>query len=135
MKQFALKEVVPMQNKPPEGQMPLFEGVPEQPAKSTPAKTREPAPREKRTTTGKRQKVSVTSSPAESKRSAGKTKPKKSVPEQKRSLSGLVPEGDVRLTANIREDLHLRLKIAAATQRTTIGELIEQLVEKYLKVK
>ena len=127
-----------MQNKPPEGQMPLFEGVPEQAAKSTtpsPAKTREPAPREKRTTTGKRQKVSVTSSPAESKRSAGKTKPKKSVPEQKRSLSGLVPEGDVRLTANIREDLHLRLKIAAATQRTTIGELIEQLVEKYLKVK
>ncbi|WP_298439066.1 plasmid partition protein ParG [Geobacter sp.] len=50
-----------------------------------------------------------------------------------RSVSGLVPEGDVRLTANIREDLHLRLKIAAARQRTTIGELIELLVEKYIK--
>lgn len=54
-------------------------------------------------------------------------------PSQKRSLSGLVPQGDVRLTANIREDLHLKLKIAAAHQRTTIGELIEKLVEKHLK--
>lgn len=46
--------------------------------------------------------------------------------------SGLVPDGDVRLTANMREDLHLRLKIAAAKQRTTIGEIIEELVEKYV---
>lgn len=52
-------------------------------------------------------------------------KPAKAVP-------GAVPEGDVRLTANIRQDLHLKLKIAAATRRTTIGELIEELVEKYL---
>lgn len=50
-----------------------------------------------------------------------------------RSLSGLVPQGDVRLTANIREDLHLKLKIAAAQQRTTIGELIEALVERHIK--
>lgn len=50
----------------------------------------------------------------------------------KESLSGQVPEGDVRLTANIRDDLHLKLKIAAARRRTTIGELIEELVEKYL---
>ncbi len=47
-------------------------------------------------------------------------------------LSGQVPEGDVRLTANIREDLHLKLKIAAARRRTTIGELLEEMVEKYL---
>ena len=40
--------------------------------------------------------------------------------------SGLVPEGDVRLTANIRADLHLALKIRAAQGRTTVGELIEQ---------
>jgi hypothetical protein len=53
---------------------------------------------------------------------AGKAKP----------LSGLVPTGDVRLTANIREDLHLKLKIAAAHRRTTIGELIEELVDRYL---
>lgn len=46
--------------------------------------------------------------------------------------SSAVPEGDVRLTANIREDLHLKLKIAAARQRTTIGELIEQWVESSL---
>ena len=48
------------------------------------------------------------------------------------SVSGQVPDGDVRLTANIREDLHLRLKIAAARRRTTIGELIEQLVDQHL---
>ncbi len=46
--------------------------------------------------------------------------------------SGQVPTGDVRLTANIRGDLHLKLKIAAAQQRTTIGELIEEMVEKYI---
>lgn len=50
----------------------------------------------------------------------------------KEPVSGLVPEGDVRLTANIRDDLHLKLKISAARRRTTIGELIEELVEKYL---
>lgn len=46
--------------------------------------------------------------------------------------SGQVPLGDVRLTANIREDLHLLLKITAAKRRTTIGELIEELVEAHL---
>ena len=40
--------------------------------------------------------------------------------------SGLVPAGDVRLTVNIRGDLHLKLKIRAAQERTTVGELIEQ---------
>jgi hypothetical protein len=40
--------------------------------------------------------------------------------------SGQVPAGDVRLTVNIRGDLHLKLKIRAAQERTTIGELIEQ---------
>lgn len=44
--------------------------------------------------------------------------------------SGLVPDGDVRLTANIREDLHLKLKIEAAKRRTTVGELIEQMIER-----
>lgn len=46
--------------------------------------------------------------------------------------SGKVPQGDVRLTANIRQDLHLRLKIAAAEQRTTIGELLEEMIEERL---
>lgn len=49
-----------------------------------------------------------------------------------KSLSGLVPSGDVRLTANIRGDLHLRLKIAAANRRTTIGELIEDLIQQHI---
>jgi len=43
--------------------------------------------------------------------------------------SGLLPEGDVRLTANISGDLHLKLKIRAAQERTTIGELIEQWIK------
>ena len=49
-----------------------------------------------------------------------------------RPSPGPVPKGDVRLTANIREDLHLKLKIVSATRRTTIGELIEDLVDRYL---
>lgn len=39
-----------------------------------------------------------------------------------------VPEGDVRLTANISQPLHLKLKMASAITRTTMGELIEQLI-------
>lgn len=48
------------------------------------------------------------------------------------AVSGLVPEGDVRLTANIRQDLHLKLKLKAAHERNTIGEIIESLVERHL---
>ncbi|OIR07166.1 hypothetical protein GALL_107550 [mine drainage metagenome] len=36
------------------------------------------------------------------------------------------------MTANIRTDLHVKLKIVAAERRTTIGELIEELVERNL---
>jgi hypothetical protein len=64
-------------------------------------------------------------------RPASKSSGKKQTSPPK-SRSGQVPEGDVRLTANIREDLHLRLKIAAAKNRTTIGDIIEALVEKHL---
>lgn len=46
--------------------------------------------------------------------------------------SNLAPAGDTRLTINLREDLHLRLRMKALEQRTTAGELIEQLIEKYL---
>jgi hypothetical protein len=45
------------------------------------------------------------------------------------SKAGKVPQNDVRLTANIRADLHLKLKIEAANKRTTIGELLEKLIE------
>jgi hypothetical protein len=47
--------------------------------------------------------------------------------------SGPVPVGDVRLTVNIRKDLHLKLKIRAAKRRTTIGELIEGWVSSWGK--
>lgn len=112
-----------------EGQMGLFESPsdrdqhandpPEHPKAATKESKRasrpSPAPVEKAAPSSRQNKRATAKSP------------------KKRSLSGLVPQGDVRLTANIREDLHLKLKIAAAHQRTTIGELIEKLVEKHLK--
>jgi len=48
------------------------------------------------------------------------------------SKSGMVPIGDVRLTANIRQDLHKKLKHAAVDQETTVGELLEALIDKHL---
>ncbi len=62
----------------------------------------------------------------------GKAAAKPAPAKTAKTAPGPVPEGDVRLTANIREELHLKLKIVAATRRTTIGELIEELVEQYL---
>ena len=43
--------------------------------------------------------------------------------------SGMVPAGDVRLTVNVRDDIHQRLKIRAVQERTTVGDLIEAWVE------
>jgi len=51
---------------------------------------------------------------------------------RKDNRSGLVPAGDVRLTANIRVDLHKKLKHAAVDRGTTVGELIEELIDKHL---
>ncbi len=51
---------------------------------------------------------------------------------KKKTKSGQVPEGDVRLVANIRKDLHKRLKHAAVDKEATIGELLEGLIDKYL---
>lgn len=45
--------------------------------------------------------------------------------------SGLVPEGDTRLTANVRADLHMKLKIRAVQERTTVGELVEAWIESW----
>jgi hypothetical protein len=51
-------------------------------------------------------------------------------------VSGAIPQGDVRLTANIRQDLHEKLKMRSTRSRdidgryVTVGELIEQLIEK-----
>lgn len=56
----------------------------------------------------------------------------KAIKVQAQAVSGLVPDGDVRLTANIRRDLHLKLKLKAAHERTTIGEIIESLIEQHL---
>lgn len=121
-----------MNSDPLNGQMTLFE---------TPAKP------EKMKTVRKKSAKAMTSETAgkkEAKKSAarnnaGTRKASRALPGKgkgavkARPTSGQVPEGDVRLTANIRQDLHLKLKIAAAHRRTTIGELIEMLVAKHLK--
>ena len=44
----------------------------------------------------------------------------------------MILDGDVRLTANFRGDLHIKLKMKAVMERTTIGELIEELIAKHL---
>ena len=43
--------------------------------------------------------------------------------------SGKVPSGDVRLTANVRKELHLRLKIESAKLRKPVGEIIEEWIK------
>ncbi|WP_224981165.1 hypothetical protein [Geomonas agri] len=108
-----------------ENQMGLFEldgmsgNVPPSPAPAR--ESRKP----KNSTQPKASPRSATARPAPEK---GKVAPKAGG----KVVSGMVPEGDVRLTANIRQDLHLKLKIASAYRRTTIGEIIEELLEKYL---
>ena len=46
--------------------------------------------------------------------------------------STIAPPGDTRLTVNLREDLHLKLRMKALEQRTTAGEILEQLIERHL---
>ena len=43
------------------------------------------------------------------------------------------PSGDFRLTVNIRGDLHMRLKMEAVKRRTTVGEILEGLVQQHIK--
>jgi hypothetical protein len=117
-------------------QIPLFElTVPERStakpvakeAKQTAADRQEPA------STGKAMVKKAPAPPLSGsvpRKAAAKSSPRGG--KDTKSSPGPVPEGDVRLTANIREDLHLKLKIVAATRRTTIGELIENLVEHHL---
>jgi predicted HicB family RNase H-like nuclease len=49
--------------------------------------------------------------------------------EKGKSKSGQIPDGDVRLTANIKAGLHTRLKIEAAKRRMPLGDLVEELIE------
>ena len=51
--------------------------------------------------------------------------------QKKPSTSGQVPAGYVRLSANIKEDLHLRLKIMSARERRTIGNILEEWIEQH----
>lgn len=121
-----------MSSEPLEGQMALFE-TPAEPEKKKPTKKKAPKEIRSEAPVKKATKTAATKGKAPTRKSDQKSRGKLKGTAKGRSTSGLVPEGDVRLTANIREDLHLKLKIAAAHKRTTIGELIEMLVAKHLK--
>lgn len=113
-----------------ENQMGLFELGESPPATSAPPLPPTPAaPARPRIEEPTKSAAPPAKAPPRRKPQAGKVKKVKA---PARAPSGLVPAGDVRLTANIRQDLHLKLKIASAYRRTTIGEIIEELVEKYL---
>ena len=43
--------------------------------------------------------------------------------------SGNVPAGDVRLTLNVRAEIHQKLKVASAITRITMGQLVEKLIK------
>ncbi len=57
---------------------------------------------------------------------------KKNPPDSPKSVSGHIPEGDIRLSSNIKRGIHYRLKLAAVKERITIGQMIERLVEENL---
>ena len=44
-----------------------------------------------------------------------------------------LPEGDVRLNINIKEDLHNRFKAAAALQGKRMTAIVVELIEDYVK--
>ena len=118
-------------------QMSLFGALHEAPGKEAPVDA-VVRPRERSPKKGKTGQVPI-AQPARPPRAPGKGVAKggrKKAPKAlaKTYAAGLVPAGDVRLTINIRQDLHLRLKIAAARERTTIGEIIEELVEQYVSL-
>ena len=54
-------------------------------------------------------------------------------PKNKTSKSGQIPDGDMRLVANIDIDLHTRLKTHASRNRTTIRAVLEQWIKENTK--
>ena len=80
----------------------------------------------------------IAGAPKPSGAGASLPKEKKTAPRASKVVSSnsarvfFAPEGDKRLTINMREDLHKRLKIAAIEQGSTVGEILEKLVEEYL---
>ena len=50
----------------------------------------------------------------------------------KQTRSNQAPDGDVRLTLNVRAEIQQKLKVASAMTRVTMGELVEQLVAEKL---
>jgi pyruvate/2-oxoglutarate dehydrogenase complex dihydrolipoamide acyltransferase (E2) component len=128
-----------------ENQMGLFEipGAPQllevrEPAVALPPSSAKPAakPAPARPALAKPAPAKAASSPAKPAKPAAPARKKTAAPAASapptKKISGLVPTGDVRLTANIRQDLHLKLKIASAHGRTTIGEILEELIENHL---
>jgi hypothetical protein len=66
-------------------------------------------------------------------RSAGKGKKDAAVAADTSPASRFPPSGDIRLTVNLRGDLHMRLKMEAVKRRSTVGEILEELVQQHVK--
>ena len=49
--------------------------------------------------------------------------------QEKPKVLSIVPESDVRLTANIKQSLHMRLKIQAAKESISMGAIIERMID------
>lgn len=73
--------------------------------------------------------VSITKPKRDTKQALNFAEAKSTTVKKEPKGSGLVPDGDVRLTANIRQSLHIRLKVQAAKECSTIGELVERLID------
>lgn len=66
-------------------------------------------------------------------RAASSNKARSSAAAAASATSRFPPSGDIRLTVNIRGDLHMRLKMEAVKRRTTVGEILEDLVQQHIK--
>jgi len=79
----------------------------------------------KKTAKGKKRSLAKPKLSVQAKQFAGGSKSNK-------GTSGQVPVGDTRLTVNVKIHLHKKLKHAAVDRDTTVGELIESLIDKHL---
>jgi len=52
----------------------------------------------------------------------------------RKEKAGPVPEGYTRLTVNMDNNCHMKLKLAAVKQGTTMGKLLENLVNKHISI-
>ena len=53
------------------------------------------------------------------------------ITDKKKPTSGQVPEGYTRLSANVKDELHIRLKVMSAKGKRSIGSILEEWIDMY----